>query len=210
MKNLLVILSLLVFVAASSPSMAKSKKSDKSSKSQSGGLPELALEVAELRSLVESLQGQVDAGADSYAGSYAVTLIENNKFGCGLTTDPASVLGTPAGLGYFQDQAISSTTTRSAVFTATSDGSVLSIPNYTLLTQELRLSGAYEEELRVEGDFNAAIGADGSLFVDPGPESQFYGQMSADGSIFTILARGLFTEESCDDSYIVMAIGVRK
>ena len=210
MKKLIVILSVLALMVSASPSMAKSKKSDKSSKSQAGGLPALAVEVAELRALIESLQAQVGTDDDPYAGIYAVTLVENATYGCGMTTDPASVLGTPAGLGYFQDQAISSDTTRSAFFTATSDGMSLSIPNYNLLSQELRLSGSYEEDLRVEGNIDVSIAADGSLFFDPGPESQFYGQMAADGSAFTVLARGHFIVGDCDDSYVVMITGMRK
>ncbi|MEX0964032.1 MAG: hypothetical protein WDZ52_08350 [Pseudohongiellaceae bacterium] len=210
MEKLLVSLSMLAIMAAASPSIAKSDKNAKNSNSQAGGLPALAAEVAELRSLVESLQGQIGSGEDSYAGTYAVTLVEQSNFGCGLTTDPATVLGTPAGLGYFQNQAISSATTSSSVFTASSDGMMLSMPDYVLVRQELRLSGSYEEELRVEGDFDSAIGADGSLFFDPGPESEFYGQMSADGSMFTILARGRFVDGGCEDSYTVSLIGVRK
>jgi len=210
MKKLVVILSVLALMVSASPSMAKSKKSDKSSKSQAGGLPALAVEVAELRALIESLQAQVGTDDDPYAGTYAVILVENATYGCGMTTDPASVLGTPAGLGYFQDQAISSDTTRSAFFTATSDGMSLSIPNSSLLSQELRLSGVYEEGLRVEGNISVSIAADGSLFFDPGPESQFYGQMAADGSAFTVLARGHFIEGDCDDSYAVMITGMRK
>lgn len=210
MKKLLIMLSVLALMASASPSMAKSKKSGKSSKSQSGGLPELAVEVAELRALLDALQIQVGTGDDPYAGTYAVTLVENTIFGCGLTTDPATVLGTPGGLGYFQNQAISSHTSRSAVFTATSDGMTLSIPNYNLLIQELRLSGFYEEDVRVEGNIDLDIAADGSLIFDPGPESQVYGQMASDGSAFTVLARGHFTEEGCDDSFTVMMTGMRK
>jgi len=197
-------------MASASPSMAKSKKSDKSSKSSKGGVPALAVEVAELRALVESLQAQVGSDDDPYSGSYAVTLVENTIFGCGLTIDPASVLGTPAGLGYFQNQAVSSHSARSAVFTATADGMTLSIPDYNLLAQELRLSGLYEEDIRVEGNINIGIAADGSLFFDPGPESEVYGQMASDGSAFTVLARGHFVEEGCDDSYTVMMTGIRK
>lgn len=210
MKKLVVVLSMLAIIMSSSSSMAKSKKSGKSSKSQKGGLPALAVEVAELRSLVEALEAQIDTGEDSFAGTYSVTLIENSAFGCGMTIDPASVLGTPAGLGYFQNQAISSSISRSAFFDASSDGSILSIPDYTLLSQELRLSGSYEEDLRIEGDFDVAIGIDGSLFFDPGSESQFYGQMASDGSAFTILARGHFLEDDCDDTYTVMLVGMRK
>lgn len=210
MKKLIVILSVLALMASASPSMAKSKKSGKSSKSSKGGVPALAVEVAELRALVESLQAQVGTDDDPYSGTYAVTLVESTIFGCGITADPASVLGTPAGLGYFQDQAISSQTTRSAFFTASSDGMTLSIPNYNLLIQELRLSGLFEEDVRVEGNINVDIAADGSLLFDPGPESQVFGQMASDGSAFTALARGRFIEDGCDDSYTVMMTGIRK
>ncbi len=210
MKKLVVILSVLALMASASPSMAKSKKSGKSDKSSKGGVPALQVEVAELRALIEGLQAQIGTNDDPYAGSYAVTLVESTIFGCGLTTDPGTVLGTPAGLGYFQNQAISSQTTRSAVFTATSDGLSLSIPDYTLLIQELRLSGLYEEDTRVEGNIVATIAADGSLLFDAGPESEFFGQMAADGSAFTALARGRFLEGGCDDAYTVMLTGIRK
>jgi hypothetical protein len=210
MKNIIAILSLMGLMVSASPSMAQGSGNGNNGISQAGGLPALAAEVAELKALIESLQAQVGDNDDPYAGIYSVTMVENGIFGCGATTDPASVFGTSGTLGYFQDQAISSYSTRSAVFTATSDGLSLSIPDYYFLTQELRLSGFYEEGSRIEGDISATIAADGSLLFDPGPESEFFGQMAADGSAFTILARGHFIEGYCDDAYTVMLTGIRK
>jgi hypothetical protein len=211
-KKFIIILFSCVMVTAFSAAQAadRSSKSKKSSKSQSGGLPALAVEVQELRALIEALQGQLNESADPYTGTYVVSLAEHNAFGCGFTNDPVSLLGSPDFLAYLQAQAISSTTTRIAYFEVESDGLVLSVPDYLVSAQELRLSGSYEERVVVDGNFNVTIAADGSLLADAGDGSIFRGQMSADGSSFVAQAFGLFDENGCDDSFIINLVGVRK
>lgn len=177
--------------------------------SQAGGLPALAAEVAELRALIESLQGQVGGEVD-YSGTFAVTMLEIGRFGCGFTNDPASLLGTPLFIEYLGTQGISSSTTSSAFYEAESDGWTLSIPEYQLKRQQLRLSGVHETETRTEGPFDVDINADGSLSFDPGAGTEFAGQMAVDGNSFNVLVRGQFIENGCDDSFTVLISGVRK
>ena len=174
--------------------------------SQAGGLPALAAEVAELRALVESLQEQV--GEDQgYAGTYHLTLFESGIFGCGEGIVPFQPnFGT-----YFQNQAVSSAVTRSSTSVAESDGMVIEVPTINTFSQELRLSGSYEEDHnKVDGAFDINIATDGSLSVDAGPDVSVSGQMADDGSSFTIIATGLFDEDGCDDAFTVLGVGVRK
>ncbi|MEX0618029.1 MAG: hypothetical protein WDZ76_10750 [Pseudohongiellaceae bacterium] len=178
------------------------------SNSQAGGLPALALEVAELRALVEQLQGQV--GEPSYAGSYVVNIFENGIFGCGTGNDPASVIGTPAFLAYLQRQAISSTSQSSTIASAISDGMTLSVFSHYRIRQELRLSGTFETDVPYDEGFDVAIGPGGELSLDAGEDVVFEGQMSDDGSTFIIAVAGQFEEEDCADAFTVSAVGVRK
>lgn len=221
MKKLILILfsclSLVVFSAAHADNKSEKNQSGssfksgkKSGKSQSGGLPALADEVAELRLMIEALQWQVGGSDDPYSGIYTVSLVENQIYGCGFTNDPAVLLGTPAFISYLQAQGISSSTTRVAYFDVAADGGQLIVPDYLISIQELRGSGRFESEVRAEDGSIVTIAADGSLLFDAGPESVFRGQMSADGSTFVAQVFGIFNEEECVDSYMVSMVGVRK
>ncbi|MCB1644487.1 MAG: hypothetical protein KDI36_03495 [Pseudomonadales bacterium] len=171
--------------------------------SQAGGLPALAERLAALEAQVAELQG---GGAPDYTGSYHVALYETGMFGCNQTTDPA---GVPY-LQYFQPQGISSVTTRTATTVAVSDGSSLHFPEYGLHSQEIRLSGRYEEDDRIEGNFSVDINASGSLsMIAAGPDASVEGQMSASGDSFTIVAYGRFDENGCDDAWSLMVVGNR-
>lgn len=200
--NILFGISLFVF------SVAQAQNSNP--KSQAGGLPALAREVAELRAMLEALQGQIGEPSDPYSGTYTVSLVEQTIFGCGITNDPGALLGTPAFIHYLQDQGISSTSSRVAWFDAEAAGNQLLIPSHSLSIQELRLSGTYESDVRQEDGFVVTINEDGSLTLDTGNNSVVRGQMSADGSSFVAQAFGLLDEDGCDDSYVVSLTGVRK
>ena len=202
MKKSMTLLLASALLCSTAPALAKNDNS------QAGGLPALAAEVAELRALVEALQDQA-GGEVSYAGTYAVSYFESGNFGCGFTNDPATVIGTPGFLAYLQAQGISSTVSRTAYFTADSDGNVITFPSFALTVQEVRLSGTAEFETRFEDSFAATIAPDGSLLLDAGPGAVFSGQMSDDGSSFVAHAHGQFVEDDCDDSFAVIAVGVR-
>ncbi len=172
--------------------------------SQAGGLPALAAEVAELRALLEALQGQV--GEPSYAGTYSVNLFEKGIFGCGSGNSPL-----PGGLsGYLQTQGISSTSQSSTLVEAISDGNTLSVAGHSRIRQELRLSGTFETDTPFDSAFDIDIAADGSLSLDAGPDVVFEGQMADDGSSFVVAVTGQFIEDDCIDAFTVTAVGVRQ
>lgn len=207
MKTTTKILITLLTLAGFSGAFAKNGNGG--NQNQAGGLPALAEEVAELRALLEDLQGQIGDGSDPYVGRYSVNLVEWSSYGCGISNDPFAAAASGMLLSYLANQGISSTITRTANFEVDSDGMTLFTPQYTLLSQELRLSGQYEEDTRIEGGYNVAIAADGSLSV-PQATAQVSGQMSADGSAFTLLVRETFDDNGCDDAYAVLLTGVKK
>jgi hypothetical protein len=211
----MVILTTLILCSSYSVEASKSDKSTKSHKSSKHNSAGLKQEVEELQAIVAALQADVaelqanDDPDASYVGNYHTTLFETGIFGCGNTINPGPLFGTPAAISYFQEQAVSSTVTRSATTVAVADGTSLHIPEHVLSIQELRLSGQYEEDSRIEGNFTLSILSDGELNFDAGPDASITGQMSENGDAFTILARGLFDENGCDDAFTVLMIGHR-
>lgn len=176
--------------------------------SQAGGLPALAAEVAQLRALVQSLQEQIGESGDPYAGTYAVTLVEMGLFGCGTGNVPTP--GQPL-IPYLIPQSFSSVSSRSASFDVESDGSVIIVPEFAELTNELRLSGKYEEEIEFEGDLVVPINADGSITYTAEEGEVLRGQFSADGNVLSVLVQGFEMYPSgCADSYTVSLTGVKK
>lgn len=194
----------LLALTLTSGLQAKNHKDDNEKKSQKGGLPALEQRVAALESLVTDLQG-----AGGFSGEYHTTLFETGSFGCGMTNDPAALLGTPAFIEYLGKQAISSATTRTANFVAEADGDSLYFPEYVTNIQEIRLSGTPEQDTRLEGNISIDISDSGELSVDAGPDVTTSGYMSANGDNFTFMATGLFDEAGCDDAFSVIAIGNR-
>jgi len=177
------------------------------SKSQAGGLPALAAEVAALRAMVEDLQSQNPG--DPYAGTFAVTLVETSLFGCRPANPPPPPVYVPQ---YFLPLNSSSVSIRSASFDVEADGSTLHVPEFELLTQELRLSGKYDTDTRIEDALQLVIGGDGSLHADFG-DTQVSGQFAQDGSMFSALVVGsnLNTPAGgCQDVWTVNLTGVRK
>jgi hypothetical protein len=195
----------LTLLSAASLLGAAGASHAQSTKNQAGGLPALADEVAALRTLVEDLQEEVGGSGDPYAGTYGVTLVETALFGCGVGNPP------PTGplLPYLMPQANSSVAVRSSTFEAASDGSTLTVPDFTLLTHELRLSGRYQTETPIEEGAALIIGGDGSLHADFG-DAVLTGQFSSDGSLFTALVQGRSPEGSCVDAWTVNLTGVKK
>jgi hypothetical protein len=201
-KFLLTLLSAATLLSSASASYAQS------SKSQAGGLPALAEEVAALRAMVEDLQEQIGDGSDPYAGTYTITTHETGLHGCGII---------PVGPGnpqYLQRQAGSSVSVTSSIFDATSDGSTLSVPEFDTFTQELRLSGIFTTETDNEVPRTIAINPDGSMENDIG-NAIFSGQFSDDGSLFTAVVVGGEISGSgpnCagNDAWTVHVTGVRK
>ncbi|MES2605458.1 MAG: hypothetical protein V4603_11010 [Pseudomonadota bacterium] len=179
-------------------------------KSQAGGLPALAQEVAALRALVAQLQEQVGGNADPYTGTFAVTLVETSMFGCGVSDFPPPP---PTSLQpYLARQAASSLSVRSASFDVEANGTVLLVPAFELLTQELKLSGKYATDTRIEGSEAIVIAGDGSLYADLG-DSEVTGQIANDGSMFSAVVRGRSLDEppgTCEDVWTVNLTGVRK
>jgi hypothetical protein len=200
--------SLIVsFVSAVTVLGAASVAYGQSAKSQSGGLPELAAEVAALRAAVQELQEQV-SGGDPYTGTYAVTLVETALFGCRIANapPPAPNYFPP----YFAPLTASSVSVRSASFDAEADGSVLSIPDFDMLTQELKLNGFYMADAYIEDGADLTIGGDGSFSADL-DDAQLNGQFSDDGSLFTALVVGNApVTGGCKDVWTVNVTGVRK
>jgi hypothetical protein len=208
----LVMLILITLMLSSSYSVeaSKSDKSVKSKKSNRNNDTQLQQEVAELQTIVAALQADVadlQVNDDPYVGNYHTTLFETSVFGCGNTIDPP--IGAPAAISYFQEQAVSSMAIRSATTVAVADGTSLHIPEHTLGIQELRLSGQYEEDSRIEGNFTLSISSEGELSLNAGPGVSMTGQMSENGDAFTILNTGLFDENGCDDAFTVLMIGHR-
>lgn len=204
MKRISIVALTLVFLAAFTSAYGQGN-----SNSQAGGLPALSAEVARLRALVESLQEQIGESGDPYAGTYAATLVETALFGCtaGFVPPPGQPL-----IPYLITQGNSSVSSRTASFDVESDGSTLVIPEFVLLTNELRLSGRYQEDVRLEGDIEVTVNADGSLDYTGDEDAVFTGQISADGSLFSLLVQGFYVEagSGCSDSYTVSVIGVKK
>lgn len=178
------------------------------SNSQAGGLPALAAEVAQLRALVQQLQDQIGETDDPYVGTYAVTLVETGLFGCGVGNVPTP--GQPL-IPYLMPQSFSSVSSRSASFDVESDGSVIIVPEFAELTNELRLSGKYEEEVRLEGDVVIPINADGSITFTAEEDEIINGQFSADGNVLSVLIQGFEMHPSgCADSFTISLTGVKK
>jgi hypothetical protein len=87
---------------------------------------------------------------------------------------------------------------------------VLAIPEYELLTHEMRLAGIASAETKFEGGFSPTIDGTGAISYNAGPLVDFSGQFSDDGSTFTMLTQGQFIEDDCNDNFMVMGVGVRK
>ncbi len=201
----------IIFTVLSAASLlgAASASYGQGAKSQAGGLPALAEEVASLRALVLNLQQQVEGG-DPYTGTFAVTLVETAFFGCGVGLPPSPPALIPA---YIVPQSISSVSTRSSSFDAEADGSVLLLPEFELFTQEMRLSGKYLTNTEVEGPIELVIGGDGSLSANL-PNTEVSGHIASDGSMLSLVATGHEVVPTpggtCTDVYTVNLTGVRK
>lgn len=200
-KSIMLMLSAVAILGAASVASAQT-----SSKSQAGGLPALADEVASLRAAVQALQAQVGDNTNPYSGAFAVTVFETGVFGCGTTNGPPPGPLQP----YLNTQGISSVSLRSGAFTAQANGMVLTVPQFPMLSQELRLSGNYQTDTEAAGGVEIVIGGNGSLSADLGPYGQVSGQFARDGSTFTALVRGSSVEGICDDAFTVLLTGVKK
>jgi len=169
---------------------------------------------ARLSALEAELANRQLTGADKYAGTYTVTSMESQYYGCQPAgTDIASVLtdGNPTtNFNYFVNQQLSDTSTRTTTYDATSVAGVLTIPPYTLLTHDIDLGGIASVDTRTEGDFDLDINPDGSILFTPEPTVVLTGQFSADGSTFTFLVEGQFIDGGCNDNFMIIAVGVRK
>lgn len=204
MKNLSKPLALLALIGLSGTVLAQNGND----KSQAGGLPALAEQIANLQSLVFELQTQVDEiseGSDPYVGDYMAFQFENNQYGCGTTLEPL-----PGQIfSYLQNQGISGTSAFAGVHSATADGNTLSFSGANISRNELRLSGKFETSSFSEGPFSATIGADGSLSIEAG--DYIVGQMADDGSSFVILTQGSEPDNNgaCTDAWTILNIGVR-
>ena len=174
---------------------------------QSGGLPALAARVSALEALLGQLQAEIDnlTGAASYTGDYVAFHFENNQFGCGvpLGSVPLNV--------YLQRQSASSTSAFSATSFATADGDSLTFDGITTLRHLMRLSGIFEKSDFWEDGFELEISPTGTLSYTDDPLTEVFGQMSEDGSSFTIIARGSEQEQesNCTDAWTILTIGVR-
>ena len=188
--------------------------SSHAAKTTDGDKVDLTVIEARLSALETALADRQLTGPNKYDGTYTTTIMESQYYGCQPAgTDVTSVLTDQNGattVTYFVNQQLSSSSTRTASFDATSSGGLLVMPNYDLLTHGLRLSGIAEIDSRVEGDFSLTVNADGSLTVDAGPDVTVSGQFSADGSTFTYLVEGQFVDNACNDNFMVIAVGVRK
>jgi hypothetical protein len=202
-KFILTMLSAATLLASASASHAQSK-------SQAGGLPELANEVAALRALVHSLQDQISGSGNPYAGTYTITTHETGLHGCGIQS-----VG-PGNPQYLPRQAGSSVSVTSTIFDAVSNGSVLAVPQFDTFTQELRLSGIFSAGSDIEVPRQIDISPTGSMEEDvANGNALFSGQFSDDGSLFTAVVVGYEADTDgpgplCDDSWTVHLTGVRK
>jgi hypothetical protein len=175
--------------------------------SQVSVLPGLTADVAALRATVLDLQNQLAGNGNPYAGTYTVTTFEVGFHGCGI---PSVGPGTAQ---YLPRQAGSSAMVTSSIFDATSNGSLLSVPDFQTFTQELRLSGIFEADGDPEEARVVPISPDGSMEADVG-NAVFSGQFSDDGSMFTALVIGSETvgNPGCagNEAWTVQVTGVRK
>lgn len=205
-KFLITLLSAATLFGAASIAQAQS------SKSQAGGLPALAEEVAALRAMVLDLQQQIGGSADPYSGTYAVTIVETGLFGCRMIDPPAPP---PTYVQpFFGPLLPSSVAVRSASLEAEADGSTLVIPEFVMLSQELKLSGYYQPYTNPsEGELQLTIGGDGS-FTYQFDDSVLEGQFSRDGSLFSALVVGRALDKpstvGCEDVWTAHVLGVKK
>jgi hypothetical protein len=159
--------------------------------------------------MIADLQELVGGNPDPYKGTFAVSLVETTMFGCGISNSPPPPPNPVQ--PYLNRQGISSVSVRSASFVVESDGSLLHVPDFEELTQELRLSGKYETSTHTQDALELVIGGDGSLQADF-DDSQLRGQFARDGSMFSALVTGrsLDTSDGCEDVWTATLTGVRK
>jgi hypothetical protein len=170
----------------------------------------IEIAIANLRARVAALETELAdrqlIGSHKYSGTYHSVFFETSLIG--FQDFSATDIGNGETVeDYVLNQEISSLNYRTATYEATSDGSVLTIPEYELLNNELFLGGAFDA-LSTKGEsFALTIRPDGSILLPDNPqtkenEEKVVGNLSADGSSFTILING---EESN-----VIVVGIRK
>ncbi len=167
-----------------------------------------------LTALVDELSSKLVIGdfAATHSGMYDVYVLESNAYGCGSTVDFLS-LDFEGRQIYFRDQEISSTAFRSETTTAIADGTTLTIVNQPLRKVQTRLSGLLEivpDSENGPGIPVIGINPDGTLSIDGGDP---LGSMSADGSMFTLLADYEATEGTdpvCTDTASIYITGYRR
>ncbi len=167
------------------------------SKSQAGGLPALANEVAILSLKLAELEAQINDTGDPYTGVYSVSVYTSELFGGCPPSSPPNPPTISSGV---------------ALFDVVADGVSVEVPAHQKSMQRLRLNNTLSTFLEDEDSFSITIAADGSLHAETAPNELFQGQMSDDGSTFIaqLFGKSISSPGSCSDSFISTAIGVRK
>ncbi len=177
---------------------------------ETNGQSAIEIAIANLRARVAALETELAdrqlIGAHKYSGTYHSVFFETSLIG--FQDFSATEIGDSETVeNYVLNQEISSISYRTTTYEAASDGSVLTVPEHELLNNELFLGGTFDPLSSTEEPFALIIAPDGSISIPDDPnteqnEETIVGNMSADGSSFTILING---QESS-----IIIIGIRK
>jgi hypothetical protein len=220
MKNFIKILfiSIVTLLALSSFAVEVETSENKTDEGADGesetgidtGMTVMEAAIVELKARVSALEAELAdrklIGTHKYSGNYHSIFFETSLTGFQDLSAPDIEDGVTV-KDYLLNQEISSVSYRTTSYEATSDGTILTIPEHELLNNELFVGGTFDSLYTSEGSFELAIGSDGSISLPDDSETEeneeiVLGNMSADGSTFTVLIAG---EESS-----IIIVGVRK